>query len=110
MIALISEENKEYEEITQEMKKNIQLLKEDLSKKQGLAELHYKYEKKIKETHVATIIRTNNQERLDIKKEKETVIELRKREIAVFQKISKTLNNNIEELTKDIDDWRVIEL
>ena len=103
----ISEENKQYEELVQEMQKNIQALKDQLRKKESETKLHYQYEEKVNETKLATIERINLQERQNLQREKENISELKTREEHVFAKICEHQRKEIDRLNKEQEEWTV---
>lgn len=90
-----------------EMKTTIQTLKEDLSKAKSKCDLHLKYEEKIIKTKIATTKRINAQHRQNIQKEKERVVDLRKREETVFGKIMNYLGSEQDNMTQRYDAWNV---
>jgi len=92
------------------MEKNVQKLKDDLRKAQNKNKLEYEYYQKLYETQIATQERIYRQERQKLKRDKEQVIELKKRENDVFLKIKSHLQDEIARLQIERNNWDVIVL
>jgi hypothetical protein len=78
-----------------------------LSKAKSKCDLYLKYEEKIIKTKIATTKRINAQNRQNIQKEKEKVVELRRREEQVFNKILNQLGGEQDKINANYSSWNV---
>lgn len=107
--ARIAEESKEFEDLRKEKKSTIHSLKNEVTKAQTQTHAKLRYEKKVIETRLATNKRINTQKLREIQKEKDEVIDLQKREDAVYDKLStffETERENYDQKFTELDNLR----